>query len=151
MFHTNKLLIIHTWIKLGSELLANNKFLCNAPPSVDEEIHGSVPPWRFCLVSDRQTDTKPSYRSTCLPHGPLRETGSIFQASAGFGDSTTTWRARYLALPPQALSDLAITQTLKTQRITLPLIPLPQRRTCGSDKLENCNDNGLKRVCGTKG
>jgi hypothetical protein len=36
-----------------------------------------------------------------------------------------------LALPPQALSDLAITQTLKSQRITLPLIPLPQRRTMG--------------------
>jgi hypothetical protein len=36
-----------------------------------------------------------------------------------------------LALPPQALSDLAITQTLKSQRITLPLIPLPQLRTLG--------------------
>jgi hypothetical protein len=131
MFHANKLLIIHTWIKLGSELLANNKFLCNAPSSVDEEIHGSVPPWRFASfqtvrrirnpVTDQHVYHMDHYEKLAVYSRPL-------QASA---TQQRHEEPGILALPPQALSDLAITQTLKSQRITLPLIPLPQRRTMG--------------------
>jgi hypothetical protein len=32
---------------LKTELLANITILCNAPSSIDEEIHGCVQPWRF--------------------------------------------------------------------------------------------------------
>jgi hypothetical protein len=48
------------------------------------------------------------------------------------------------SLPPQAQSETAITSNTRNTTKTLPLIPLPQHRTAGSDKLENCNDNGLE-------
>jgi hypothetical protein len=106
------------------------------------------PTMEICLVSDRSTDTNPSNQSTRLSRGPLWETGSIFQASAGFGDLTTTWKARYFAPPPQAQSESVVTSNTRKHNEnttkTLPLILLPQHRTTGSDKLENCNNNGLE-------
>jgi len=104
----------HEWCS-KPKLLPNNTILCNAPSLTDEEIHGCVQPWRFASFQTVRRIRNPvtDQRSKCLSRGQLRETGSIFQAFAGFSDLTTTWKARYFALPPQAQSEPAITSSTR--------------------------------------